>query len=316
VAGAEQLARRLRLELAVLGVRTEGVSDSCPAVDVTVSEAGEQVSVSLRDASGRRASQVVTDAHVAATWIESWVHPEIGAPLLAARAAAPVAERMDLVAAPAAPRADLLAFRGFVIGAEAEKLYGSDDSDWRAVSLSACARWGLVCPGLSARMSDNRGHLVQDGLAALDRLGVELMAGVSAPFEVGRMRLAPAVALGLGLLRSADATCDLYAEADAQGCVAYFRTAYSIGPRAEMGLTGAFPIASRVSLVVSGSLSFAPLARSEPGPLFGQLPDGTVPGDPDDGDPAGDGQVKEADPSLPGEPSRFTRVGVGLAVDL
>jgi hypothetical protein len=320
VAGPDELARRIRLELAVLGVRTEAIPASCPAVDVAVSAAGEQVSVSLRDASGRQAAQVVTDAHVAATWIESWVHPEIGAPLLAARIAVPVTEVEGPPEAPAAGRRDLLEFRGFVIGAEAEKLYGSDDSDWRGVGLSACARWGLVCPGLSARLYDNRGHQVEhaNGPAVLDRLGGEVMAGVSAPFEIGRMRLAPGVAVGVGLLRSLDVTCGLYGQDE--GCPKYYGSSYSIGPRAEMGVSGAFPIASRVSLVLSGSLSFAPMARREPSPLFGMLPGDTNPdGSQDENvDPSDDGQVgpNGEELSLPAEPSRFTCIGLGLAVDL
>ena len=314
VSGDAELAHQLRLELAVLGVRTQDIPPSCPAARVTVSAAGERVSVALLDASGRRARQLVTTTQVAATWIESWVHPEIGAPLLAARVAVPVQSTVESVDSAAPATATVL--RGFVLAAAAERLYASDTSDWRAVSLSACARLGQLCPGLVARLADNRDFVSDGQWAEIDRLGFDLLAGVSAPFEVGSMQLTPSFALGLGLLRSASDSCGDVGP-DGQ-CTATHGVSYSVGPRAELGVAGAFRIASRLSLVVSGSVALAPMARGAPMPPESPPDDGSPPDTPDPVDP-GDGDQPEnspPDPGLPGEPDRFTRIGVGLALEL
>jgi hypothetical protein len=318
VGGDPELAHRVSLELAVLGIRTEEIAPSCPAVEVTLDRSGEHVSVALRDPAGRRAQQLVTNAHVAATWIESWLHPEIRAPLLAARSGAVFAPaaldlRVDEAARAPVPS---MAFRGFILTAAGEKVYGSDDSEWRSLSLSACARWGGLCPGLVTRLADNRDFAVDELGTAFDRLALDLMASMSTPFAIGRMQLAPTFAVGVGYLRSASSACGEGENVDpATGCRTEPAVSSTLGPRGEMGLYAAFPIASHVSLVLVSSLSFAPMAR---GPLPGVPspgPDGTIP-DPDrnGNEPGDNGDL--AEPARPGEPDQFTRIGVGLAVEL
>lgn len=333
VSGDDELARRVKLELAVLGVRTEEIAAGCPSVRVVVAESGGGLSVALEDPSGRRARQLVTTPHVAATWIESWVHPELRDPLLAARAtggasaALPASievggARAGLGAIPLVDRAidpsptvppSAPEFRGFLVEAAAEKLYGSDDSDWRAISVAGCARWGPLCTGLIAHLADSD-ELMADGITDVERLDAHVLARLAAPFDVGRMRIAPGIGFGLGLLRSSYGIC-----ADpATGVACGDRSVtYTIGPRAEMGLDAAFPIASRLSLIVTGGLGFAPMAPGDPVPGPEPGPDGSYPGgdSPDGNDDAGD-QPDKLEPARRGEPSSFTRIGVGLAVEL
>jgi hypothetical protein len=328
VSGDDELARRVRLELAVLGVRTEEIAAGCPSVRVVVGEVDGGVSVALEDPSGRRARQLVTTPHVAATWIESWVHPELRDPLLAERAAGAVTAAPAPFSAGAIPMVDraidrgidaqptvptsALEFRGFLIAAAAEKLYASDDSEWRAISVAGCARWGPLCTGLVAHLADSH-ELLDDGISGLDRLDAHLLASLAAPFEVGRMRIAPGLGFGLGVLRSSHGSC----QDPATGVACDDRSVtYTIGPRAEMGLDAAFPIASRLSLVVTGGLGFAPMAPGDPVPGAEPGPDGSYPGgdSPDGNDDSGEQPDKLA--ARRGEPSSFTRIGVGLAVEL
>jgi hypothetical protein len=343
------------LELAVLGVFSQDIPPGCPSVRVTVRADGEAVVVSLRDPSGRSATQVVTNAHVAATWIESWVHPELGAPLLAGREAVRARPGPASAAFPdprlagevgpgdtgvgveldelgrAIPAS--LPFRGLFFGASAEKLYASDDSEWRGVSLSACARWGPLCPGLLFNVGDSHGFLPEGAWSSVDRVSVDLLASLKAPFAVGRMEVAPGIGVGLGGLRTSGALCDADAAGDTFSCDVAETATWTVGPRAEMGIAGTFPISDRVSLLVTASLGFAPMARSgslpdddvpvTPGPDDPD-PDGSVPdpADPDDpggteGSPGSDGQpLDPLTQPVPGEPSQFTRIGIGLSVAL
>jgi hypothetical protein len=314
VDGDEEIAGPVRLELAVLGVRTAAIPPPCPAVDVTVSAAGEQVSVALRDPSGRRAGQVVTNARVAATWIESWLHPELRAPLLGPRAG-------EIAAGRTAPAASRMSYRGLTVGAAAERVYASDDSEWRSLSLAACARLGPLCPGLVTRLADNRDFSPEGVWNRLDRLAVDVTASLSAPFDVGRMQITPGVAVGLGYLRTASDACEDVPSDPSTVCQMYLRSSATIGPRAEMGLAAVFPVAGGVSLVIAGSLGFAPMARSQP-TLLTINPDGSAPEPgpdgsiPDDGNDDGNRDDTPMTESAPGEPNHFTRIGVGLAVEL
>ena len=310
VTGDEAIATPVRFELAVLGVRTAAIPPPCPAVDVTVSAAGEQVSVALRDPSGRRAGQLVTNARVAATWIESWLHPELRAPLLGPRGGE--AARGGEVARTAVKTT---AYRGFTVGAAGEKVYASDDSEWRSLAVAACARWGSLCPGLVARLADNRDFSPAEGGNQLDRLAVDLVASLSARLDTGRMTISPGIAIGLGYLRTATDPCENTPDDAGVVCEEKIASSATIGPRGEMALAAEFPIAGGVSLVIAGSLGFAPMARGQPNPVYD--PDGQTPGE-----PGPDGTVTppdEGDPAVsepPGEPNHFTRIGVGLAVEL
>jgi hypothetical protein len=326
VEGDGEIARQVRLELATLGVRSSHIPPVCPAVDVSLSAMGDRVGVELRDPSGRRAQLVVTNAHVAATWIESWVHPELRAPLLVAPVFAPAApiEPIDLSARAGAetkaPAAGEVAYRGVQLAAAAERLHASDGSDWRSVSLSGCARLGRLCPGLLARLADNRDFVPELG-GKLDRVTVDLLASLGAPIAIGRMELAPSFAIGLGVLRTTDVPCgDDRVDDDGTTCQPHYPVVTTLGPRAEFGLSGTFPIASRVSLIIAGSLAFAPMAYSRLVPSAEPNPDGSVPGDPDrpadDGNDPATGENGDLPAERPGEPDHYTRIGVGLALEL
>lgn len=356
LAGDAELAGRVGLELAVLGVFSQDIPAGCPSVRVTVRADGEAVVVSLRDPSGRAATQVVTNAHVAATWIESWVHPELGAALLAGREPARAIGGPATAAFPrqvepaggigrAAGDAGVsvdelgravpgpLTFRGLFVGASAEKVYASDDSEWRGVGLSACARLGPLCPGLLLHVGDSRGFVAEGAWSSVDRVGVDLLASLSAPFAVGRMEVVPGIGVGMGALRTSGAACDANAAGETLPCEVAGAATWTLGPRAEMGIAGTFPISDRVSLLVTASLAFAPTAPrgtlpddvpvapspGDPNP-DGSIPD---PSDPDDaggtgGDtPGDDGQpIDPLTPPVPGEPRQLTRIGIGLSVSL
>jgi hypothetical protein len=299
--------------------------------EVMVEPSGDGVAVTLRDGAGRQAAQVVTDAQVAASWIESWVHPEIGAPLLAARAAASaVAEPAAAeVTARAPARPARFAYRGLTLGAAAEMTSASDGTDWRALSASVCARFGVLCAGLTGRGADNRGISMDGGITEANRYQLEVLATVGASLSIGRMTLVPSAGIGLAYeetSRAGGADCVTQPDPSGMVCDPPYAiddgfTAYSVGPRAELGLGGAFPIAGPLSLTLGVAISFAPMARSEPAePGYARDYFDAVNGGSDPDMPPPDGTMDpfyaEESYQLPAEPSRMTRISLGLSWEL
>jgi len=335
IAGDPELGHAVALELSILGVASADIPPRCPAVEVVVARSGEAVAVSLRDGAGRQAAEVVTDASVAASWIESWLHPEIGAPLLAARSApglsAPATAAPAVVvtsAAQPAARRGRFAYRGLALGAAGEMTSANDDSDWRALSASVCARFGALCAGLTARGADNRGISMDGGLTEANRYELSLVASLSAVLELGRMQLVPSVGLGLAYTetgRGAGTKCMTEVDPSGQSCDAPYAvddgfTSYNLGPRAEVAVTGAFPIAGPLSLTLGVGMSFAPMARDEAAipDYAAQYFDAIENGDPDR-PPPGDGMelyYPKESYLLPAEPTRFTRISLGLAWEI
>ncbi|HEU5056364.1 MAG TPA: hypothetical protein VFU21_07555, partial [Kofleriaceae bacterium] len=334
IAGDAELGHAVVLELSILGVASRDIPPRCPAVDVVVARSGDAVAVSLRDGAGRQAAEVVTDASVAAAWIESWLHPEIRDPLLAVRstaAAAPEAAASVSASRPPAARAGRFAYRGLVLGAAGEMTSASDGSDWRALSASLCARFGAWCAGLSARGADNRGMSADGGVTAVNRWELSLSATMSASLSLGRMSLVPSAGVGLAYSetgRGAGSDCLDNVNPDGTTCEAPYAidddfSAYSVGPRAELGVAGAFPIAGPLSLTLGVAMTFAPMARGEPvtpdyaAEYFDKLDGG---GDPSDPDLPPDDRMElyfaEESYQLPAEPSRFTRLSLGLAWEI
>lgn len=339
VAGDAELGHAVALELSILGVASSEIPPSCPAVDVVVARSGDAVAVSLRDGAGRLAAEVVTDASVAASWIESWVHPEIRDPLLAARsapglsaaaAAAPTAEVNVSSIAPAS-RPGRFAYRGLVLGAAGEMTSANDDTDWRSLSASLCARLGALCAGLTARGADDRGTSMDGGTTRVNRWELSLAATLSASLALGRMSLVPSAGIGLAYSetgRGGGSSCFDRVDPSGEVCEPPYAiddgfSAYSLGPRAELGLAGSFPIAGPLSLTLGVAVSFAPMARGEPvtpdyaAEYFDKVENGD-PSDPDQPPPDGtmDLYLPIESYQLPAEPSRFTRIGLGLAWEI
>src|SRR5262245_46239840 len=83
VEGDPAEAEPVRQHLASAGV--VAVPDDCPAVRARVTRQGDALTVVLLDPDGRSAGRRLADARIAAAWIESWMSPDLGAPLLAPR---------------------------------------------------------------------------------------------------------------------------------------------------------------------------------------------------------------------------------------
>jgi hypothetical protein len=334
VAGDAELGHAVVLELSILGVMSAEVPAGCPVAEVMVEPSGDGVAVTLRDGAGRQAAQVVTDAEVAASWIESWVHPEIGAPLLAARSApgatAVVEPAADVTVASAAARPGRFAYRGLTLGAAAELTSASDGTDWRALSASVCARFGVLCAGLTGRATDNRGISMDGGQTEVNRYQIELLATLGVSLAIGRMTLVPSAGLGLAYEETGrgggGTSCNDPDDPTGMMCEPPYAiddgfTAYSVGPRAELGLTGAFAIAGPLSLTLGVAMSFAPTARTEAAEpdyaveYFKAIANGTDPAMPP---PDGSGLLflPEESYQLPAEPSRMTRISLGLSWEL
>ena len=86
--GEPTLVEQVQRQLSLLGVSNQARA-GCPLVEAQVAASEDGIAVVLKEASGRNASIVLSDASIAATWIDSWLQEELGAPLLSVRAAPP-----------------------------------------------------------------------------------------------------------------------------------------------------------------------------------------------------------------------------------
>src|SRR5512135_2686584 len=116
LAGDAEAVSRVAAELARLGVKTDGAATSgCRTVSAAVElDRSGGIAVAVRDSSQRSEGRVVSDAAVAAAWIDSWLHDDFAVPAMVPPAmptASPgeVAPRAEGIAAAApAPASDPL----------------------------------------------------------------------------------------------------------------------------------------------------------------------------------------------------------------
>lgn len=177
--------------------------------------------VAIIDARGRSEARVVSDAALAAAWIDSWLHDELDAALwpadasLAMRApmaaspvasaapgmtsAAPVAALSDVATVAAMPRPRWT--RASVALAYERGLAG--DAAWNGGSGAACAMLGPLCVGLRARYAHQGEATSSDA-----RTELAALATASGSVALGRMVISPELGLGLGRMTTQrDAVC-------------------------------------------------------------------------------------------------------------
>ncbi len=291
----------------------------CPVVEASVARDRAFLVVTLRDRSGRRSNRTVTNARVAAIWIESWVSSDVATPLLTARSAAPPPSSVASVsvdrpsAAPASPDTRLT-FTAFLANGS-----GNDNSRWDALTIAGRYRLGRVRAGIGGRLSDNRDYSSAEAFTPARRQSTELLAFAELPIAFGRAVIAPRAGVGLGWLATsrmeeAWPECEDVNEPECppEGIppAGDGFAVSSFGARAELGVTLSIPIADRVALDLGVSYQVAPFSHS--GVFLPAEPDDS--GEPSDPDP--DGSEPEPDPglALPGEPRTLVWWGIGLRI--
>lgn len=194
IEGDDEVAGSVSKHLERLGVATRAPAP-CPAARAAVRRTDTGLAIVMRDR-GRRAARTVSTAAIAATWIESWVRTDIGAPLLRAPI---IATPTPVVIRRPATRAKPMTRSG-IFGASVETLTASDQSEWRGVSVSGCVELGRACVGVAGRYGHSLGMTSQENPLETDRKGIDLLATVSVPLVLGRGVLAPRLGIGAGWL--------------------------------------------------------------------------------------------------------------------
>ena len=356
VSGDAALVADVVAHLDQMGVGSDSAAATCPRIEATVVHDGTSVTVSVRDAFGVVETRVVTDARIAATWIQSWCRSDIPAPLLVPAVLpppAPVSTRVsstgseprDTVSVPA-PLAGASFAPRWSGAAMYESSDANDGSSWSGVSASACVLTGGVCFGALARYATNPKISITDELTFADRTNIDLVATAAIPFTVGRATVVPMAGVGIGRLRTARHEPAVPPEPDPNDpCGAnmapddpamcpvdlpyYIGDGFAAthwGMRLEAQVTLSVPLGKTVFLDLGAGVSLLPGSHKDayappPPEIDPDLPPNGDPTDPMDPnlppDPNGD-----TDPfydpllELPGEPGRLIRFAIGLRVEL
>ncbi len=319
---------RVTGELGRLGVAVAPAAPGCPTVKAVVElDRDGGIAVAVRGAAQRSEGRVVSDAALAAVWIDSWLRDDLDgwtpSPARVAAIDAPVppssvpslAPPSDGAPAPPAPSV----FERFAISAAYEQAWTDDGSAWSGGNVSACVRVGALCLGGRARAAFE--PELAANVTAAARSDLSVLATASLPIDVGQFFLAPEVGLGLGrfttrrlegcapvqmpppncdpmdpMCVAPPVMCDpTTAPGNGLAYVGDGLDASSYTPRLAIALRVAVPLFRHVWLDGLASFTLAP---------FGHRDDYTV-------------SSAGTDPSafpIPGEPGSGVQLGVGLRV--
>jgi hypothetical protein len=286
---------------------------SCPVIVAAVElDRGGGIAVAVRDSSQRSEGRVVSDAALAAAWIDSWLRDDFTAP---PPPPAPLAPPSTVEVTPA-PAATPLLDR-FSVAASYLLGWSDDSTSWSGVGASLCVSAGGWCIG--GRVGYETQTVTANQTAA-NKSDLSLLATASYPYELGTMSIAPELGVGVGRVSTArvegckfmtpncdpmtDPTCMMMPP---EPCTADPGTMYvgdnfstaTYTPRLQAALRIAVPLFDHVWLDGIAAATAAPFGHSdEYAPL-----------------PAADGTTMNgAAYPLPGDPMLGVQLGIGLRV--
>ena len=309
------------LELARLGVEQGAPAPGCRGVVAQVELSPEGLAVAVRDGSRRSEGRVVSDAAVAAIWIDSWLRDELDGTSWLVATPAPVRVEPVAIVKPAPVSATTTIAERFSVMAGYEWTYSGESAN--GLTVASCARVGGFCLGGRARYSREADRPVN--LTAMSRSDASLLATASYAVAAGRMQIVPELGVGLGrrtTSRVESCTCNPGDPMDPTtgNCPPIdpnvppvpcsdpagktfvgdnFETA-TFTPRLAGTLRIAIPIFDHVWLDGLASISLAPFGHADPfmRPSGYMNPDGTT--------------AEEV--AIPGEPLTGLHLGVGLRI--
>ena len=331
--GDREVVATVGAELVKLGVTlttdrgTRGTSSTdlgmahaaCPLIVAAVEvDRDGGIAVAVRDGAQRSEGRVVSDAFLAAAWIDSWLRDDFEAPITLATIATPVVTTSTAVpvetARLATPERSIFDRASIAVAFDSA---WSGDSRWNGFSAAGCARLDGFCIGARARYSTQD---VVVGQTAASRDDASLLVTASAARDVGRMAIAPELGLGVGRLAIArvdgckplcdpsDPSCGGTGPPPAPACSDPATSALQVGdglrasswtPRASAALRVAIPLFDHVWLDGIAAITLAPFGHGDPYlPAPNILPPGVPPGA----------------LALPGDPLAMFQLGVGLRV--
>jgi hypothetical protein len=308
--GDSVLVARVASELSRLGVATTGDAGACPIAHVAVGvDRDGMIVVAVREGTGSE-HRAVSDATVAAMWIDSWLRDDLdGAGPAEVAPPAASAPRVD-AAVELPPRRTI--FDRAAISVAYEETWSDTHAPWNGIDVSACARLGALCFGGRARYASTT--VVANDTAA-SRNDISALATASYERAIGRVGIAGEVGLGVGLMTTKridgcatpppcpeGMTCEApsCAQPTAAPDAAYVGDGLdmaTVTPRAEGALRVAVPLWDHVWLDGIAAVTASAFAHTS-----GFLP-GLVPA-----------QLTTAQVTVPGEPVALFSLGIGLRV--
>ncbi len=325
VGGDAAAVERVTDELGRLGVTVAAAAPGCPILKAVV-ELGRdgRISVAVRGAAQRSEGRVVSDAALAAVWIDSWLRDDLddwSTPPARVAAVEPVAPTSAPPLAPPGDVAPMVAtpsmFEQIAISASYEQAWSDDGSSWSGGNLSGCVRVGALCIGARARAAFQ--PELRSEITAATRSDLSLLATASLPIDVGELVIAPEVGLGLGRFTtkridgckspempppncdpmdptcSPPPSCEMSSNVKDLAYVGDGLDESSFTARLALALRVAVPLFRHVWLDGLASVTLAPFGHRE-----------------DYGSPAT--QTSPGAFPIPGEPSRSIQLGIGLRV--
>lgn len=320
--GDAEAVAKVAAELQRLGVEASTdptkrpARTSCPVIVAAVElDRGGGIAVAVRDSSQRSEGRVVTDAALAAAWIDSWLRDDFSAP---ATEVAPLAPPSTVDATPAPSEAATTPLLDrFSLAASYLLAWSDDSTSWSGVAASVCVRAGEWCIG--GRIGYATQTVTAD-LTAANKSDLSLLATASYPYALGRMSIAPEFGAGVGRIATSrlegckmtmtDPNCDpmdpTCMAQPPEPCTSDPGTVYvgdqfataTYTPRLTAALRIAVPLFDHVWLDGIAAATAAPFGHSDEYAMTN--PDGTT--------------ANGALYPLPGDPMLGLQVGVGLRV--
>ena len=184
------------IELVKLGVDVgPPIASTCKSVSATVRLDRDQIAVAVKTGS-QSEGRTVSDAALAATWIDSWLaDDDFGGPMFQTKLASArvVTANPDVIATLDAPRAQ--ADLGIAVSAAFDQAWMFDGSRWTGVTGGVCAQVGAFCVGARGRYAAESELFRQ---TAASRTDLSVLATASYEKRIGRAKLMPELGLGLG----------------------------------------------------------------------------------------------------------------------
>ena len=310
LAGDAEAVANVTVELERLGVEAttehgRAASPRCPVIVAVVEiDRGGGIAVAVRDSARRSEGRVVSDAVLAAVWIDSWLRDDFGAH-----------EPLDTPMGPSATQATATlsepgsVFERFAATAAFTQTWTDDSTQWSGVNVAGCVNVAGFCLGARAAFGAQDITVNATGAARRD---LSVLATASYSFALGRVSIAPELGLGAGQLTTSridgckTAMCDpsdpMCVMAPPPMCtepgtvyVGDGLEATTYTPRVAAALRIAIPLFEHIWLDGSASFTLAPFGHHDPY----QSPN-----------------MMFADDSLalPGDPLYGAQLGIGLRV--
>ena len=330
--GDAEAVAKVAIELQRLGVDAstdplERSATTCPVIVAAVElDQSGGIAVAVRDASHRSEGRVVSDAALAAAWIDSWLRDDFVGP-----AVEPVPVSAPANIEPAVPIAETPVFERFMLTASYLQIWSDDGTWWSGFAASGCVRTNGFCVG--GRFGYAQKDVTAD-LTAASKTDLSLLATISYSQHLGRMSIGPELGVGVGRLTTSridgckplmtPTNCDPMtdpmcppAEPDPTTCsdpggtmngqvyVGDNFTQSTYTPRVSAALRVAIPLFEHVWLDGLAAATIAPFGHTDA--YAAKAPDGTTMTDPNTMNTAG------LYP-LPGDATFGIQLGIGLRV--